>query len=136
MSDISLKLGFIFFTQTVVRIMGNSKLLCYYSFALLTRENIRPANLIFNPLVFHNNLILFFSGISEICSAFPDWCWISRFFFFLYLHQVARSFLLIPHSFWVDSRPQIFDSDSIGVSNSKRDAQDLLASVASIFWIL
>lgn len=69
-SDISLKLGFIFFTQTGVGITGISKLLYYYSFALLTGENIRPADLIFNPLAFPNNLILLFRGISEICSAF------------------------------------------------------------------
>lgn len=65
-----LEIGVYLFTQTGVGITGIPKLLYYYSFALLTGENIRPADLIFNPLAFPNNLILLFRGISEICSAF------------------------------------------------------------------
>ncbi|KAK7797041.1 hypothetical protein U0070_010194, partial [Myodes glareolus] len=110
--------------STGVGITGISKLLYYYSFALLTGENVRPADLIFNPLAFPNNLILLFRGISEICSAFQYKHFLNDFF--SYLNQVARSFLLVPHGFRVHSRPQIFDSDSIGISSSERDAQDLL----------
>lgn len=134
-SDISLKLGFIFFTQTGVGITGISKLLYCYSFALLTGENIRPADLIFNPLAFPNNLILLFRGISEICSAFQYKHFLNDVEYQVFF-QVARSFLLVPHGIRVHSRPQIFDSDSIGVSSSERHAQDLLVSVASIFCIL
>ncbi|XP_046537390.1 vomeronasal type-1 receptor 1-like [Equus quagga] len=65
-----LELGIIFLTQTAVGILGNSSLLCLYSFTLLTGHKVRPTDLILNQLVFANSLVLFSKGIPQTMVAF------------------------------------------------------------------
>ncbi|CAO2627070.1 Vomeronasal type-1 receptor 1, partial [Lemmus lemmus] len=77
MNHISFKVGIIFFIQTGTGIMGNSLLLCLYSFTLLTGKKRRPTDLILNQLVFANNLVLFFRGIPQTMSAFGWKCFLS-----------------------------------------------------------
>lgn len=120
MSDISFKMGFIFFTQTGVGIMGSS-LLLYYSFPLITGQKVRPTDLIRNQLVFANNLVLF-RRIPQIVSAF-----------------VWKDFLsdteCHTHAFWVTSGPPSFVPHSFGLSSPEKDAHGVLA-YGLYFWIL
>lgn len=92
MSHISFKVGIIFFIQTGAGIMGNSLLLCLYSFTLLTGKKKRPTDLILNQLVFANNLVLIFRGIPQTMSAFgwKDFLGDIECKVVLYVHRVAR----------------------------------------------
>ncbi|XP_047383245.1 vomeronasal type-1 receptor 1 [Sciurus carolinensis] len=66
----NLELGFIFLTQTGVGILGNSSLLCLYSFSLLTGNKARPTDLILSQLAIANCLVLLFKGIPQTIVAF------------------------------------------------------------------
>ncbi|XP_006903019.1 PREDICTED: vomeronasal type-1 receptor 1-like, partial [Elephantulus edwardii] len=88
----NLEMGIIFITQNGAGILGNTSLLCLYSFALLTGHKMRPTDLIVNQLVLANNLVLSSRGISQTMEAF-GW----RNFLgdigckvVMYLHRVAR----------------------------------------------
>lgn len=72
--------------------MGNSLLLCLYSFTLLTGKKNRPTDLILNQLVFANNLVLVFRGIPQTMSAFgwKDFLGDTECKVVLYVHRVAR----------------------------------------------
>ncbi|XP_037675831.1 vomeronasal type-1 receptor 1-like [Choloepus didactylus] len=65
-----LEMGIIFLIQTGVGILGNSSLLCFYTFALLTGNKRRPTDLILNQLVLANSLILYSKGIPQTMAAF------------------------------------------------------------------
>uniref|UniRef100_A0A8C0WAK7 Vomeronasal type-1 receptor n=1 Tax=Castor canadensis TaxID=51338 RepID=A0A8C0WAK7_CASCN len=70
MASGNLEMGFIFLTQTIVGILGNSFLLCLYNFTLFTGHKLRPTDLILNQLALANSLVLFFKGIPQTMSAF------------------------------------------------------------------
>ncbi|XP_023399893.1 vomeronasal type-1 receptor 1-like [Loxodonta africana] len=97
MEPASLEMGIIFLTQTGAGILGNSSLLCLYSFTLLTGHNLRPTDLILNQLVLANNLVLFSRGIPQTMAAF-GW----KYFLddagckvVFYFHRVARGLSII-----------------------------------------
>ncbi|CAD7692060.1 unnamed protein product [Nyctereutes procyonoides] len=60
-----LELGIIFLTQTGIGILGNSSLLCFYTFSLFTGHKLRPINLILCISV-----VLFSKGIPQMMVAF------------------------------------------------------------------
>ncbi|XP_005414412.2 PREDICTED: vomeronasal type-1 receptor 1-like [Chinchilla lanigera] len=66
----NLDLGVIFLAQTGIGIFGNSFLLCFYSFCLLTGYKLRHTDLILNQLVLANSLVLLSKGISQTIVAF------------------------------------------------------------------
>ncbi|KAM6154509.1 LOW QUALITY PROTEIN: vomeronasal type-1 receptor 1-like [Erethizon dorsatum] len=66
----NLDLGIIFLAQTGIGIFGNSFLLCFYTFCLLTGYKLRHTDLILNQLVLANSLVLFSKGISQTMVAF------------------------------------------------------------------
>lgn len=68
MSDISLDVGTIFFTQTGEGIMENL-FFFLYSFTFLTRRD-KPTDLILKQLAFANILVLFYRRIHQTISAF------------------------------------------------------------------
>lgn len=70
MVSTNLNLGIIFLTWTGVGIVGNSSLLCLYIFTLLTRQMLRPTDLILIHLVIANNLVLLNKGIPETMATF------------------------------------------------------------------
>ncbi|XP_032703489.1 vomeronasal type-1 receptor 1-like [Lontra canadensis] len=65
-----LELGIIFVIHTGVGILGNSSLLCLYTFSLLTGHKLRPTDLILNQLVLANSVVLFSKGIPQTMVAF------------------------------------------------------------------
>lgn len=69
MSDISLDVGTIFFTQTGEGIMENSLCFFLYSFTFLTGQD-KPTDLILKQLAFANILVLFYRRIHQTISAF------------------------------------------------------------------
>lgn len=117
-SDISFTMGFIFFTQTGIGIMGSS-LLLYYSFPLITGQKVRPTDLILNQLVFANNFVLF-RRIPQIVSAF-GW---KNFLSDTECHT---------HAFWVASGPRSFVPHSFGVSSPEKKMPTVCWSMAYIF---
>ncbi|CAO2627071.1 Vomeronasal type-1 receptor 2 [Lemmus lemmus] len=96
--------------------MGNSLLLCLYSFTLLTGKKRRPTDLILNQLVFANNLVLFFRGIPQTMSAFgwKDFLDYASCSLTLYFHRVARGV-----SLGSTSLMSVFQAITISPSNSK-----------------
>ncbi|XP_029780285.1 vomeronasal type-1 receptor 1-like [Suricata suricatta] len=84
------EMGIIFLTQ--LGILGNSSLLCFYNFTLLTGHKVRPIDLILNQLVLANSLVLLLRGFPQIMTAFR-----SKYFLneagcklLFYFHRVAR----------------------------------------------
>nr|XP_012807481.2 vomeronasal type-1 receptor 1 [Jaculus jaculus]XP_044990091.1 vomeronasal type-1 receptor 1-like [Jaculus jaculus] len=69
MTSRKVELGTIFLIQTVVGILGNSFLFCWYSFTLYFGNNVRPTDLILNQLAIANFLVLVFKGIPQTMSA-------------------------------------------------------------------
>uniref|UniRef100_A0A8C7B113 Vomeronasal type-1 receptor n=1 Tax=Neovison vison TaxID=452646 RepID=A0A8C7B113_NEOVI len=65
-----LELGIIFVIHNGVGILGNSSLLCLYTFSLLTEHKLRPTDLILNQLVLANSVVLFSKGIPQTMVAF------------------------------------------------------------------
>ncbi|XP_069856459.1 vomeronasal type-1 receptor 1-like [Dipodomys merriami] len=96
MSEAQVEVGVAFLTQTAAGILGNSCLLCFYSYTLLTGQKVRPTDTILSHLVFANNLVVFSSGIPQTMARF-GW----KYFLddagckaVLYLFRVARGISL------------------------------------------
>ncbi|XP_069856466.1 vomeronasal type-1 receptor 1-like [Dipodomys merriami] len=87
-----MEMGIAFLTQTAAGVLGNSCLLCFYSYTLLTRQKVRPTDPILSHLVFANNLVVLCTGIPHMMAGF-GW----KYFLddatckvVLYFHRVAR----------------------------------------------
>uniref|UniRef100_A0A8C8ZLZ4 Vomeronasal type-1 receptor n=1 Tax=Prolemur simus TaxID=1328070 RepID=A0A8C8ZLZ4_PROSS len=89
---VNLNWGITFLIQTSAGILGNSSLLCFYSFSFLTAQILKPRDLILSQLVLANNLVLCSKGIPQTLAAFGlegflDGAGCKLVF---YLHRVAR----------------------------------------------
>ncbi|XP_062033546.1 vomeronasal type-1 receptor 1-like [Lepus europaeus] len=60
----------IFLIQMKIGILGNASLLCFYTFTLITGQNLRPTDQILNQLVLANCLALVSKGIPQEMAAF------------------------------------------------------------------
>ncbi|XP_069856454.1 vomeronasal type-1 receptor 1-like [Dipodomys merriami] len=85
-------MGVAFLTQSAAGVLGNSCLLCFYSYTLLTGQKVRPTDPILCHLVFSNNLVVLSAGIPQTMEGF-GW----KYFLddvgckvVLYLFRVAR----------------------------------------------
>ncbi|XP_069856463.1 vomeronasal type-1 receptor 1-like [Dipodomys merriami] len=92
MTEANMHLGVAFLTQTTAGVLGNSGLLCFYNYTLLTGQNVRPTDFILSHLVFANNLVILSKGIPQTIAGL-GW----KYFLddaackvLLYLHRVAR----------------------------------------------
>nr|AWV49923.1 vomeronasal type 1 receptor 14 [Nannospalax galili]AWV49927.1 vomeronasal type 1 receptor 14 [Nannospalax galili]AWV49931.1 vomeronasal type 1 receptor 14 [Nannospalax galili]AWV49945.1 vomeronasal type 1 receptor 14 [Nannospalax galili]AWV49949.1 vomeronasal type 1 receptor 14 [Nannospalax galili] len=65
MSPTSFDTGIIFLIQTVLGIIGNSSLLCLYTFTVLSGHLLKPIDLILSQLVLANSVVLFSKGIPQ-----------------------------------------------------------------------
>ena len=90
------EMGIILVTQMGVGILGNSFLLCFYNFTLLTGCKVRPTDLILNQLVLANSLVLFSRGIPHIMATFGSRNFLSEAGckFLFYFQRVARGICL------------------------------------------
>lgn len=70
MLSASLDMGTMFFTQTGIGLMENLSLFGLYNFALLSRHNLRPTDLILIHLVSANCVVLFSKGFPQTMAAF------------------------------------------------------------------
>ncbi|NP_001160824.1 vomeronasal 1 receptor oryCunV1R1653 [Oryctolagus cuniculus] len=88
----NIDLGILFLIQTGAGILGNSSLLCLYTFTLITRHMLKPTDLILNHLAIANNLVLLYKGIPQILATFGLRSFLDdagcKLVF--YLHRVAR----------------------------------------------
>ncbi|NP_001160803.1 vomeronasal 1 receptor oryCunV1R1649 [Oryctolagus cuniculus] len=92
MASAKLQVGIIFLTQMGVGIIGNSSLLCLYTFILLTGHKVRPTDSILNHLVLANSFVLFARGIPQAMAAFGLNYFLDEAAckLLFYLHRVAR----------------------------------------------
>ncbi|XP_005414471.1 PREDICTED: vomeronasal type-1 receptor 1-like [Chinchilla lanigera] len=92
MSSANVDMGIIFLIQTSTGILGNSTLLCFYSFLLFSGHTVRPTDLILGQLVLANSMVLFTRGVPQTVACF-GWkpflddvgCKLA-----FYLHRVGR----------------------------------------------
>ncbi|XP_048224974.1 vomeronasal type-1 receptor 1-like [Perognathus longimembris pacificus] len=63
-------MGVVFLTWTIAGLLGNSTLLCLYSYTLLTGQKVRPTDPIHHHLVFANNLVVLSRGIPQTMAGF------------------------------------------------------------------
>ncbi|XP_042539118.1 vomeronasal type-1 receptor 1-like [Dipodomys spectabilis] len=92
MAQADIEMGFAFLTQTVAGVLGNSYLLCFYSYTLLTGQKVRLTDPILSHLVFANNVVVLSTGIPRAMEGF-GW----KYFLddaackvVLYFYRVAR----------------------------------------------
>ncbi|XP_042539117.1 vomeronasal type-1 receptor 1-like [Dipodomys spectabilis] len=92
MAKADIEMGVAFLTQTAAGVLGNSCLLCFYSYTLLTRQKVRPTDPILCHLVFANYVVVLSTGIPQTMAGI-GWkyflddaaCKVA-----LYFHRVAR----------------------------------------------
>ncbi|KAM5296612.1 vomeronasal type-1 receptor 1-like isoform 1-T2 [Glossophaga mutica] len=138
MGSASLEKGFIFLLQTGAGILGNSSLLCLYNFSLLTGHKLRPIDLIFNQLVFANNLVLYSKGIPHTMAAFG----LKHFLddvgckLVFYLHRVARGVSLSTTCFLSGFQAIKLHSRTYRWMDHKTRSPKCIAFCCSLFWIL
>ncbi|XP_042539111.1 vomeronasal type-1 receptor 1-like [Dipodomys spectabilis] len=92
MTEANMHLGVAFLTQTIAGVLGNSGLLCFYNYTLLTGQNVRPTDFILSHLVFANNLVILSKGIPQTIAGL-GWKYFlddSACKVLLYFHRVAR----------------------------------------------
>uniref|UniRef100_H0XLU8 Vomeronasal type-1 receptor n=2 Tax=Otolemur garnettii TaxID=30611 RepID=H0XLU8_OTOGA len=84
--------GITFLIQTGVGILGNSSLLCFYNFSIITAKILKPRDLILNQLVLANTLVLLSKGVPQTMAAFGLKSFLDEAGCKLvfYLHRVAR----------------------------------------------
>uniref|UniRef100_H0XZ97 Vomeronasal type-1 receptor n=1 Tax=Otolemur garnettii TaxID=30611 RepID=H0XZ97_OTOGA len=84
--------GITFLLQTSAGILGNSSLLCFYNFAIITAKILKPRDLILNQLVLANTLVLLSKGVPQTMAAFGLKSFLDEAGckLVLYLHRVAR----------------------------------------------
>ncbi|XP_048193337.1 vomeronasal type-1 receptor 1-like [Perognathus longimembris pacificus] len=70
MTQGNLEMGVVFLIPTAAGVLGNSFLLCIYSYTLLTGQKVRPTDPILNHLVFANNLVVLSRGIPNTMAGF------------------------------------------------------------------
>ncbi|XP_048193340.1 vomeronasal type-1 receptor 1-like [Perognathus longimembris pacificus] len=70
MTQADMAMGIVFLTQTAAGVLGNSFLLCFYSYTLLTGQKVRPTDPILNHLVLANNLVVLSMGIHRMLAGF------------------------------------------------------------------
>ncbi|XP_012498440.1 PREDICTED: vomeronasal type-1 receptor 1 [Propithecus coquereli] len=90
--SVNLNWGITFLIQMGAGILGNSLLLCFYNFTIITAQILKPRDLILNQLVLANNLVLCSKGVPQTMAAlgleaFLDWAGCKLV---SYLHRVAR----------------------------------------------
>ncbi|XP_048193335.1 vomeronasal type-1 receptor 1-like [Perognathus longimembris pacificus] len=70
MTQADMVMGVAFLIPTAAGLLGNSTLLCLYSYTLLTGQKVRPTDPILNHLVFVNNLVVLSRGIPQTMAGF------------------------------------------------------------------
>ncbi|XP_069856453.1 vomeronasal type-1 receptor 1-like [Dipodomys merriami] len=74
MTEVDVDVGVAFLTQTAAGVLGNSCLLCFYTYTLFTGQKVRPTDSIHSHLVF-DNLFVLSTGIPQTmtgyCSTSP-----------------------------------------------------------------
>ncbi|XP_048224972.1 vomeronasal type-1 receptor 1-like [Perognathus longimembris pacificus] len=87
-----MEMGVVFLTWTAAGLLGNSTLLCLYSYTLLTGQKVRLTDPILHHLVFANNLVVLSRGIPNTMAAFgwKNFLDDSGCKVVLYFHRVAR----------------------------------------------
>lgn len=92
MVSINLDWVITFLTQIKLGVLGNSLLLCFYMFTLITGQNLQPTDQILSQLILANCLVLFSKEIPQEMAVLG-----LKFFldvagckFIFYFHRVAR----------------------------------------------
>ena len=82
----------ILLTQMKDGILGNSSLLCFYTFTSITGRSLTPTDQILNQLVLANCLVLFSKGIPPEMTVFglKYFLVIAGYKLVFYFHRVAR----------------------------------------------
>jgi vomeronasal1 receptor len=90
--SVNLSWGITFLLQIGVGVLGNSSIFLLYSLTLLTRQMLRPIDLILNQLVSANNLVLFSKGIPQKMATFELKSFMDETGCILvfYLHRLVR----------------------------------------------
>ncbi|XP_012883113.1 PREDICTED: vomeronasal type-1 receptor 1-like [Dipodomys ordii] len=90
-------MGIAFLTQTAAGILGNSCLLCFYTYTQFTGQKVRPIDPILIHLVFATNFVVLSRGIAQTMAGFG-----CKYFLddaackvILYFYRVARGVSLI-----------------------------------------
>lgn len=92
MNLLHLNMGIILLTQTSIGILGNFILLCFYTFILFTRHNIRLTDLILSQLVLANCMVLSSKGVPQTmaCFGWKSFLDDAGCKLVFYLHRVGR----------------------------------------------
>ncbi|XP_012883111.1 PREDICTED: vomeronasal type-1 receptor 1-like [Dipodomys ordii] len=92
MTQANMEMGIAFLTQTAAGVLGNSCLLCFYTYTLLTRKTVRPTDPIFSHLAIAKSLVVLSTWIPHTMVGL-GW----KYFLddatckvVLYFHRVAR----------------------------------------------
>ncbi|XP_048193342.1 vomeronasal type-1 receptor 1-like [Perognathus longimembris pacificus] len=92
MTQSNMEMGVVFLTRIAVGLLGNSTLLCLYSYTLLTGQKVRLTDPILHHLVLANNLVILSTGIPQTMAGFgwKNFLDDSGCKVILYLSRVAR----------------------------------------------